>query len=315
MADVRYTLHTVKIHPDSASAVIIRDLLSAQLQLAPNVVAEVTAANITPDHVAMHGQQQRLTFDTYDVPGVLDAIGVTGLGITGATNPGVVLYLQKFDQTGGATSGSVARTYTAGTGLLVPKSMSCEHGGDLKITSELAILWDRTNNPIVLAENGALPSITQTPGRWTLGPITIAGNVLGQYTNVAVDFGNQVTTRGIGSDVYDTVVEQKTHAPKITITGIDPLWFKASGGIPIGGAVVANGTDSIVFRKRAQTGSHFVSNATSAHIKLTLAGFAAIDGAAQLQAQRIDETTIQITGAKDSSGNMPIVLSTASSYS
>lgn len=315
MADVRFSLHSLKIHPESASAVIVRDLLSAQLQLAPNVVAEVTAANVTPDHVAMHGQQQRLTFDTYDVPGVLDAIGVTGLAITSGTNPGAVLYAQKFDQTGGASSGSVARSYTVGLGCLCPKSLTCDHQNDLKLSCELAILWDRTNNPVVLSESAALPTITQTPNRWTLGPIIIGGVTLGQYTGVSVDFGNNVTTRGIGSDIYDTVIEQKTHEPKITITGVDPLWFKASGGIPIGGAVVANATDYIVFRRRAQTGSHFISNATSAHIKLTLAGFAAIDGAAQLQAQRINETTIQITGAKDSSGNMPIVLNTATTYS
>lgn len=139
MADVRFSLHSLKIHPESASSVIVRDLLSAQLQLAPEVVAEVTAAQTTPDHVAMRGQQQRLTFDTYDVPGVLDAIGVTGLAITSGTNPGVVLYAQKFDQTGGATSGSVARSYTIGLGCLYPRTLACDHKSDLRLTSELAI--------------------------------------------------------------------------------------------------------------------------------------------------------------------------------
>lgn len=308
-----HKLHTLKIHGTGmASAIIVRDLLDAQLDLAPDLAREVTAAQSTPDHVAMKAQNNRLTVSTYDLVQVLDAIGVVGLGITSGANPGVVLYSQKFDDVGQAVSGSYHRSYTLGTGLIVPKSLSCDHQGDFKLSLEMPILWDGTNNPVVLSDTAALPSITQAAARWTLGPMKIGNVALGKYTNVSIDFGNNVTTRGEKSDIWPTHIDQRTHEPMITITGIDPTWFVASGGVPIGGIVAANATDYVMLRKRTQDGDHFVGDATAEHIKFTLAGLAAISGAAQLQAQRVSETSLVIAGAKDSSGNMPIVVDTTS---
>lgn len=308
-----YKLHTLKIHATGmAAAVIIRDLLDAQLDLTPDMAREVTAAQSTPDHVAMKSQENKLSCSTYDLTGVLDAIGVIGLGIASGANPGVVLYSQQFDAIGQAVSGSYHRSYTMGNGLLLPKSLSCDHQGDFKLSLEMPILWDRTNNPVVLSDVAALPSITQAASRWTLGPIKLGNVALGKYTNVAIDFGNNATTRGERSDIWPTHIDQRTHEPMITITGIDPAWFVASGGVPIGGVVAANSTDYIMLRKRTQDGTHFVDNATTTHIKFTLAGLAAISGAAQLQAQRVSETTLVIAGAKDSSGNMPLVVDTTS---
>lgn len=307
-----YKQHAIKIYGDGmGAAVIVRDILDSRLELNPEVRREVTSANSTPDHVAMVGQKNLFSFTTYDIKGVLDAIGVVGLGITSATNPGVVNYLQKFDDVGNAASGSSHRSYTLGDGLLVPKMLTCEHQGDFRLTCEMPLVWDGTNNPIVLSESAALPTITQVPNRWTLGKVIVGGVTLDRYTSISIDFGNNYATRGSESAVWDKSIEQITHEPSITITGIDPLWFKASSGIPIGGIVAANATDKVYLRKRTQDGNSFVGDGTSGHMLITPAGLASITQASQVVMQRLSETSLVIYGAKDSSGNMPLVLNTA----
>lgn len=304
-----YKLHTLKIHNDGSSAVIIRDLLNVELPLNPELMAEVVGHLSTPDHVAYMARKPVLTGSTYDIKGILDAIGVTGLGIVSATNPGVVLALQKHDANGNPASGSVHRTFTLGDGVLVPRTLTCDHQGDYRIEFQMTPITDGTNATVTIADNAALPSVTQAASRWTLGKIVIGGITLTKYTNVSIDFGNNVTARGSQSLVEDTHIEQRTHDPSITISGIDPAWF-ASGAIPIGGAAVVNATDRIYLRKRTQDDDHFVGDATETHIAFSLAGLAAIDSATRAQAVRISETSLVIRGAMDGSGNMPLVVDT-----
>lgn len=306
-----YKPHTIKIHPDGASSVIMGDLLDLDESGQYEKRAEVTAPNTVPTHVAIDGRVFMLRGSTYDLKNLLDTIGVSGLGIAGATNPGVVAYWQKFDDMGFAVSGSNHLSRTYANGVLVPRMVSCDHQGDAKLTFELHIFGDGTNAPVTLSTTAALPTITATPNRWTLGPITLGGISFSEYTGIEIDFGNNIQLRGVQSYLDPTHVEQKTHEPKITITGIDPTWF-ASAKVAVGGLVIANSTDSIYLKKRTQTATSFVPNGTAEHIKFTPAGLASMGSIGRAQAQRVGESTIEITLAKDSSGNAPLVLSTAS---
>lgn len=307
-----YRPHTIKIHPDSiVTAIILTDLTSLDEAIDAEMRAEVTAPNISPTHVAMVGRKPMARGSTYDLPGFLDNVGVSGLAIKSTTNPGIVTYYQKFDDQGPPTGGSVNRSLTYGNGLLVPKTMRVDHQGDVKLDWELYAIGDVSGNaPTTIADNVALPTITQTPNRWTMGGITLSGIALARYRSLEIDFGNEVQVDGTQSALDPTYISVRTHSPKITITGIDPAWF-AAAAVPIGGLAVLNATSKIFLRKRAQTGLNFVADGTSEHIKIVPAGLAGITKSAGAEMQRVSETTIVIQGAKDASGNAPIVLTTA----
>lgn len=307
--------HSIKIHPDSvATAVILTDIVSLEDQHEPEHRAEVTAPNVSPTHVALVARRPMVRGSTYDLVQFLDTVGVSGLAIKSTTNPGVVTYWQKFDDQGGAVSGENQRSNTYGNGLLVPRMLRIDHQGDARLDFELYVIGDGSNAPVVAATSASLPSISQAAARWTMGPITINNVSLSRYKSIEIDFGNQVTVDGAQSYVDPLYIAQRTHAPKITITGVDPAWF-ASSPIPIGGAVVANSTDKIFLRKRSQDGSNFVADGTSGHIKIVPAGLASIGQAQRAEMQRPSETTIVITAAKDSSGNNPLVVTTATTIS
>ena len=247
---------------------------------------------------------------TFDLPGFLDAVGVSGLAITGAVNPGVVAYLQKCDDSGIPAS-SNHRSFTYALGLVVPKTLSCDHQGDARLTFDVIVLGDGTNDPVVISDAATLPTITQTASRWTLGPVTLGGVTFSKYTGFEIDFGNDVQTRGSQSNLDPTHCEQKTHSPKITLTGIDPAWFSSSN-VPVGGLAVVTATDKLFLRKRSQAGgTGFVANGTSGHIKFALAGLAGVQQGARAEMQRTSETTVVVTLAKDSAGNNPLIMTTA----
>lgn len=310
-----YKAHCLTIHPDGVSAVYLPDITSQGVDLKPEMLAEMVAHANTPQHVAMVAVKPQCEFQTFSIAALLAAIGVKGLGIVTATNPGVTLYFRKYDDNGDPASGSVNRSYAIKGGVIVPKSLTCEHGKDAQLTVAIVPVKYSSNATIVVADNAALPTITVASLRWTLGPITVGGIVLTEYSGLEIDFGNNVDTRGSQSDVYDTHIDQRTHAPKITIKGITPSWFAASGAIPIGGAAATHAGDSIYLRKRTQDGTHFVANGTAEHIKFNVGGLVAVDGAAKGEAQRISETSLMLTLATDSSGNQPLVVNTASAIS
>lgn len=304
-----YRPYAVKIHPDSTSAVILADLLSLNDELQHDTRAEVTAANTVPTHVAHVGRKPMVSGATFALAQFLDTVGVFGLPIKSATNPGVVSYYQQFDDQGGAVSGSYQRSLTYGNGLLIPKSLRVDHQGDARLEWELHVIGDGTNAPVTISDTAALPSITQAPGRWTLGPVTLGGATFNKYKSLELDFGLDVQVNGSQSSLDPTYLEVRTAAPKITLTGVDPAWF-ASGKVAAGGLVVANATDTIYLRKRSQDASNFVANGSSGHIKIVPAGLAGVGKSAGAEMQRVSETTIVITCAKDASGNAPIVITT-----
>lgn len=305
--------YTVKLYGDGmGAAVVFTDMTQLDVSVDLQMEAKPTAAVVSPNHVAANERNCMVKGTSFDLKGILDAIGVSGLGFTAATNPGLVAYFQKFSDVGDPVAGSNHRSFSCAAvgGIIVPKSLSCEHRGNAQITFESLLLGDGTNAPFALSDTAALPTITAASVRWTLGKIVLGGVTFTENIGLEIDFGNAIEGRGAASYLDSTHVEQRTHSPVITLTGIDPLWF-AAAKVPIGGLAVVTATDRVYLKKRTQTGTTFTPDITAEHIRFSLAGLAGVQNAAQAQAQRMSETTLRIVGAIDGSGNNPLIVSTA----
>lgn len=296
-----------------AAAVHVPDVTKLDSNLNPEMVAELVAQAAKPLHVAIKSIKPVMTVESFALATLLDSLGVVGLGFTGATNPGIIGYWQKFSDVGEPVAGSYQRSHTIHTGCCVPKRLTVDHQGDAKLELEVAAIKTTGNACIVLSDTAALPTIAVASARWTLGPIKLNNVALTEYTKLEIDFGNTVEVIGSASDPYATHIEVKKHEPKIKMSGIDPAWF-GSSNVPIGGAVAANATDYVILRKRSQDGSHFVADGTAEHIKFSLAGLAAV-GSQKGEAQRVSETELMLTLAVDASGNNPLVVDTTSAIS
>jgi hypothetical protein len=306
-----YRPFAVSLNWDSiAAAVHVPDISQIGSNLNPEMAAELVAQSAKPLHVAIKAIKPVVSFDSFAIATLLDALGVVGFGFTGATNPGIIAYWQKFSDVGEAVSGSYQRSHTVHTGCIVPKRLSVDHQGDAKLEVEVTAIKTSGNACIVLSDTAALPSIAVASARWTLGPCKLNNVALNEYTKLEIDFGNTVEVIGSASDPYATHIEVKKHEPKIKLSGIDIAWFGASN-VPIGGIVAATSTDYVYLRKRSQDGSHFVGDGTAEHIKFSLAGLAAV-GSQKGEAQRVSETELMLTLAVDGSGNNPLIVDTTS---
>jgi hypothetical protein len=171
------------------------------------------------------------------------------------------------------------------------------------------------NNALIISDAADMPTLTGGGLRWTIGSIKIGNIALTEWTSLEIDFGNSVESRGSQGSVFDQYVEVRTHAPTITVTGIDPNWFKETGGIPQAGLACTQANTIIYLKKRAASGIGYVADVTTEHIKLSAAGFATVGTVFSSDAQRYGETSVQVKCVEDASANDPIVVDTTSAIS
>ena len=96
--------HSLKLHGDAAgSAVICPDILNLAGSHNPEFTSDLVANNGRPLFAGVKSIKPVYSGETFALPTILDVIGVFGLGFTGATNPGMVYYFQKFDDAGDAS--------------------------------------------------------------------------------------------------------------------------------------------------------------------------------------------------------------------
>lgn len=309
-----YKIHAVSIDVDSfgvGAGVIIPDCTSEGLENNPQLDAAIAAGEVSPKHIALVAQRAMGNFTTFALPTAIDATGLKALCIATTTEPGVTYYLQKHDACGGVTSGSVHRSLNIQAGVVVPRRLSCSHQGHATIDYDVVIIKETGNDAIIISDTAAMPTIPATAGgRWTLGGCSIGGVALSDYTSLEIDFGNSVQTRGTQSEIWDTYVEVRTHSPTITLTGIDPAWFKASGGVPINGLACTHANTKIYLRHRSSDGTGFVADGTATHISFTTAGIATVQRPFTGQATQFSDTSIMITSLDDQT-NDPIVVDTS----
>lgn len=308
-----YKIHAVEIDVDSfgvASEVIVPDCMSEGLENNPTLDAAIAAGEISPKHVALVAQSAMGNFSTFALPTAIDATGLKALCIATTTEPGVTYYLQKHDACGDVTSGSIHRSLNVQAGVVVPRRITCDHQGHATIDYDVVIIKESGNDAIVISDTADMPTIASAGNRWTLGPCDVGGVTLSDYTRLEIDLGNTVQTRSTQSDIWDTYVEVRTHAPTITLSGIDPVWFKASGGVPIDGLQCTHANTTIYLRHRTTDGTGFVADGTATHISFTAAGIATVQQPFTGEATRFTETSIRITTLDDTS-NDPIVVDTS----
>lgn len=288
----------------------IPDCINASLANTPNIEQIITAAQTMPTHAVLIAQRIAGSFSTYAIAAAIDAIGLGPLPIDTDSEPGVTYFLQKFDSSG-IISGSGHRSLLVSCGAVVPRRLSCDHQGHARMDIDVIVAKESANNAVVISDAATMPTLTGAGSRWTLGGMKVGNVTLSNYTGFDIDFGNQVTTRGSQSDVWDAHVEILTHAPSITIRGIDPTWFTETTGIGIDGIGCAHANTVMYLRKRDSDGQGFVADGTAEHIKFTLKGPCAIETMFSGQAHMLGEASVRLAGLYDGTDD-PIEVDTTS---
>jgi hypothetical protein len=267
-----YTNHSVVVQDNADSAsVIIGSITQVNVPVDNEILKEQTAGTSFVEQVSVVGQKPKATFNSFDLPKVIDAFGLSGRLLTeGVSKPGLAIYQQKWNN-GSAASGSVHRRLRFPMNHTRINRISVSHRQDAQCECECVGLWDGTNAPLLIETSQALPSRPASSGRWTIHSVVVEDVEITCNIQVDLDFGISVDPFGCDSDIWDTHFHINQVAPMVNITSLDQENF-ASAKVALAGLVGTQANSIIYLRKRTPNKGTFVADATEEHISINFAG-------------------------------------------
>lgn len=304
----QHGLWAVVADNDPTLTTVLGGISALSMKTNSEIRNEPRSNEVYPRFQSLVAQKPAGTFSTSAIAAALDLAGPTGLDIDGLSN-GLHFYAQKGADGGSRAGATSHRKYVMADGILIPKTLTCEHQGDAKIDYEAVITYDGANDPITVTDSASLPAGITDAERFTLASTTIESEALDHLINFNLAFGIKARTEGAGSDIWDTIVTIEQIMGVLRLRGKDPTWFK-SDVIPLTGKAVTHASTAVYLRKRA-AGASFVADATLEHIKFTFAGMAVIETLLDAQGNATGETELMMPLYYDGT-NDPMVIDTTS---
>jgi len=279
----RYDLYGVQY-----GTVLIGGITAQNLVTGTTAEGVPSSGSVFPSVMSITAQNPTGGFTTYNLAAALTALSDAVQGIFSAPIDGAAevlkplnFYLQKYAEGGGRAAGSVHRKLGIQRGLVYPQMLTCDHQKSATLSYNLLVGYDGTNDPIVPSDTETLPTPLTDAERFTLGPIKIGPLILTAFKRLQIDFGVRAAAEGAESALWPTHTSVVQIAPRITIDGIDPKWFAASGAVALAGLAAAH-ADTIIYLRKLAIGGTFVADDVAEHISFTLAGLAHMDKVADV---------------------------------
>lgn len=301
-----HNIHQVKLHQSGGSAIHLAGMTRSAIRTGAQVRAEPTSGNPYAEFVSLVAASPGFDVSTKHLTSWLAQTGTIGLAVLGGSNPGLVAYTQNNTDGGTRTGSTTHNSHTMAKGLLLPMRLACEHQGDAQLDLSAIAVSASTGdtNPLVKAEAVALPTAQTDAVRFSLGPLQLGSyDLSGHCRSIEVNFGIQADALSACSDVYPTMSRIGSILPTITFRGINPDWYKESGGVPAKGLICTHANSYFYFRRRAAGGTY---SSGSDHLKLTFAGMAVVDGGFDGSGNAVGEVSLTVSCVYDGS-NVPLI--------
>jgi len=308
-------MYAVEISP-LATPIVVAGIRRVGIATNTRVRNELSTGELYVLFQSLVEQRATVSFATTSLAAAIDKIGLLGWDIATASAGGVNFFLQQW-LAGSTREGTLKHIkYNAAAGLLVPRRLVVEHGGDAELTVEAVLIYNGTVLPVVKTDLVTLPALAtgETDLRHTLGQLKIDGDTLTHVKSIELDFGINVQTDAGDGDVYPTLATIGSAQPSLTVRGVDPQWLEKFLATPVtnvpitGKDALAAGATSFTLRKRALGGT-FVANGTPEHIAFTMNGFVHVPTPFEVAGNDPSETTL-VLQARRSAAVLPVAVDT-----
>lgn len=283
-------------------ATLVGGITRQSIVTGSEVRSEASSGEIYARFQSFYAQKIAPSFTTRMISTALGASGALGASIAGLSG-GLCLYAQAHADGGTRAGASAHRKYSFTKGILCPKTLTVDHRGDATLTYEAVVVYDGVNDPVVITDSVSLPAGITDSERFTIGPCTLGGILLGEIRQFQIDFGVDVIAEAADSDIWDTFCSVRQQNTVISLRGIDMKWFDSTY-VPLAGLAGTHSNTICYLRKRAQGGG-FVANGSAVHIKFTGAGTVYIENATDANGEDAQETSIKMPLYYDGS-NAPL---------
>lgn len=264
------------------SPVAIGGIQSASVESNSETRGEITDGGVHPVFQSLVAQAPIASFTTMAIQAALDAFSLAGFNLNITDVPdGLDIFARK--QKIGATreTTSVHRRYRIYHGVIVPRTLSVEQGGDATLPFDVVIYYDGTNNPVIVTDSIAIPAtaLTGDKERYGIGKINIGGTEIVGVRSVQIDFGLNVVAVTADGEIWPTFAHVQTQTPSVVITGIDVDWLRdnagAGGAVDELGELLLRSNTDIWLRKRIDASTYELDAAT-VHPHFVISGMAVV---------------------------------------
>lgn len=155
------------------------------------------------------GALQSMATLTFETRALGTALGL--IGFAGAKVDPVTLYLPKLAIGGTLESGSVHMSIALDNCACYLQSITASQGSEATASFIVLPTYDGSNVPVALATTAALPTVTQTASKYTLGPLEI-GTTLYSIQDLTFNSGIdpiRIATRGEVWPRFNGVAQRK----------------------------------------------------------------------------------------------------------
>lgn len=293
------------IRLNDTSPTLIGGIIRQNIATGSQVNGEATSGEVYRRFLALYSQKVAPGFSTYAIATALAAIAPPGLNI-GSLASGLDFFAQK-NLLGGTRAGATShRQFTFNAGIIVPRRLSIDHGGDAILDYEAVVIYDGTNDPIVITDSVTLPTPITDNERYAMGAMTIGGTTVAAKTRWSIEFGCNAIGQAADGDIWDTFAHIRTQDSVLTVESVDVELLKAAN-IPLVGKTATHATTTLYLRKRSATG--FVADATAEHISMTADGLIVPDEAFSSDGQAPGRVTFTMPLKYDGT-NAPLTIDT-----
>lgn len=258
-------------------------------------------------------------FSTQNIHALISAItgnsGSFAYGMVISSSNALTVSAIKYAAAGGRASGSVHLTWTVNAGLLLIDSLSVNEQGNVEANCSVYVDYDGSNQPIVFAQNAALPTGVADDYRYGLGLAEIDNVALASLMSLQVNLGNNVQQLSGNGDIYPTFsyIGEAEFSVSCRLRHIDLIdpgtsleWF---------GQSCVQAATRFFLRRRlannegaASASAGYYPDASSEHISISVLGMAypntIMDSSGGAQAA---EAEVMLRGHTDASGTVPII--------
>ncbi len=263
MADV-YTLYALQI-----GTTVIDQIRSQTIDPGLTEMLESGDSSLDNLHVSVNNQSPTITFSTTALKKALDVCGVAGLLIdeAGSSN-GIDLFFRKRAMGGGYAAGSSHLKLTVNLGVLIPTTLPATHPEAGSVEFMLYVVWDGTNNPILIDKDQSVSLSLAFSAIHTIGPWWINGVQLLGMTSMGVDFGLTVETKASDGEVWPRSAHIISRGASMTGTTRDLAVLDRTASLGILG--VARSAQTRAFLRKKAAGAALVEDATAEHIRFDI---------------------------------------------
>lgn len=156
---------------------------------------------------------------TFVSPAMRAACNALGMRVEVTVAAPVILYYALLDDVGGYASGSVHSSVTINSGLLRFVSATGTVGSRGMVRYELTVSWDGSNDPFVISNTVALPTVTQLEEDYRLYCVRFTGDTVQlPVAQCTVSSGITATQDRAASTIHPTFAAEMSERPMATMS-------------------------------------------------------------------------------------------------